>query len=430
MPLDKKRFLSITAYFFVYLLLYIILPLYLALNLKSISWITLVSFYLANLFVIILLVNRKSLRKYGLKYQVQRLQEKLNIIVDANSQERRNNSTLRDKIIRYHSLKNIIEDINRQLDMDSVAASLSSIAFSFVARERGVCVLYLVDNQTQRLQLFKAIKENKKLVIRAKEGDIFDLWVLRHVSPLLIEDIKKDFRFDLEKLKKQDIRHFSSLISCPFTNDHNFLGILRLDNSLPNAYSQDDLRFLGKICELGAVALENSQLFQKAQDLAIHDSLTSLYTKGYFGDYLKNECRRGSRQNFVFSLLMLDIDLFKNYNDKFGHTAGDIVLRKISQILLEHLKSHKAFVSRFGGEEFCIILPGIDKVGAFKIAEGICKRIEQEKIILRRQATNVTVSIGIAAFPQDSSEENELIQKSDRAMYEAKQRGRNQVCCI
>jgi len=246
---------------------------------------------------------------------------------------------------------------------------------------------------------------------------------------LLIEDIKKDFRFDLEKIETRTyIRPISSLISSPLISEHRFLGILRIDNSSSSFYSQDDLRFLTTVCDLGAVALENGELFQRTKDLAIHDELTRLYTKGYFLERLKEECKRGLRQDITFSLLMLDIDYFKNYNDKFGHTSGDIVLKNLSHTMTDFLKDASSIISRFGGEEFCIILPSKDKSSAYKIADKLRVRIEKTKIILRKQDTHVTVSIGVASFPQDTTDANELILKSDKAMYEAKQKGRNRVC--
>jgi diguanylate cyclase (GGDEF)-like protein len=181
------------------------------------------------------------------------------------------------------------------------------------------------------------------------------------------------------------------------------------------------------ICDIGAVALENSELFQKTQDLAIHDGLTQLYTKGYFLERLKEECRRSIRQATEFSLLMLDIDYFKNYNDQFGHTAGDLILQKLSACISATLKDLNAVASRFGGEEFCVILDGVDKKKATAVANAIRERVQEEKLVLRRQETHVTVSIGVATFPADAIEEHEVILKADKAMYEAKQKGRNRV---
>lgn len=348
----------------------------------------------------------------------------------ANIQENKSQIALEEKIRRYNKLKEITEEIDQSLDLDSIGEALTAISFSLLAANKGTCVLYLLDTRTQKLNLFKTQKDDPALIIKAKEGDIFDFWVLKHASPLLIEDIRKDFRFDLDKIESQNIRPISSLISSPLVSEHNFLGILRLDNSLPGLYTQDDLRLLATICDLGAVALENGELFQRTKDLAIHDELTSLYTKGYFLERLKEECARGLRQDIVFSLLMLDIDYFKDYNDKFGHTSGDIVLKNLSHNITEFLKEFNPLISRFGGEEFCVILPSLDKNRAYGIAEELRRKVEAAKIILRKQETSITVSIGVASYPSGAQVYDELILEVDKAMYLAKQKGRNRVCKI
>ncbi|MFH1397600.1 MAG: sensor domain-containing diguanylate cyclase [Candidatus Omnitrophota bacterium] len=363
----------------------------------------------------------------SLRFQRSSLQEQINIVSDRISKEEEAQVALKDKIARYASLKKIIEEINQHLDMDAVAEQLTSIAFSSLARGKGACILYLLDQQTQGLTIYKTRKEDKKLIIKAKEGDIFDSWVLRHATPLIVEDIRRDFRFDQEKLKAREERAIFSLISAPFIGDHRLLGILRMDSPEPDFYSQDDFRFLVTICDLGAVALESAELFYRTQELAIHDGLTGLYTKGYFLERLKDECGRTLRQNRKFSVLMLDIDYFKKYNDEFGHTAGDLVLRELSVCLLDYFKDKPGLSSRFGGEEFCVILGGYDKKEAAILAEGLRLKIEGMRISLRRQETAITVSIGVATFPTDTSDEIELVMKADRAMYEAKRQGRNRV---
>ncbi len=407
--------------------LYILLPISLAVFLGRYLLKFLPLFYLVNIICIYYLFKSNAGKKYYLKLESEQLQEKINILADQNSRGTNSKSVLQEKINRYHSLKEIIESINRDLNLESIANRLTSIAFSLIANQKGTCILYFSDPQNNELSIVKTKKEDKQLVIKAKKGDIFDSWIIRHASPLFIEDAKKDFRFDLEKLRAQDMRPISSFIGAPLISDHKFLGILRLDNQLPGFYSQDDLRLLVTVCDLGSVALENGELFHKTQDLAIHDGLTSLYTKGYFLERLKEECKRSIRQKIALSLLMLDIDHFKDYNDKFGHTAGDIVLKSLSSSIVEFLKGLGPIVSRFGGEEFCVILPRIDKKKAVGVAEDLRTLIEKKNINLRGQETNITVSIGIAVFPDDASEENDLILKSDRAMYEAKQKGRNRV---
>lgn len=388
-------------------------------------------FCLINIPIAYYLLHRHYKRKRYLELKVGELQEKINIINNENNEESKNRIALEQKIKRYNSLKDIIEEINRNLDLESIAESLTSIAFSLIAGNKGTCNLYLIDKQTRvNLSLFKTRKEDKKLIIKAKQGDIFDLWVLRHTSPLLIEDIRRDFRFDLEKIETQYTRPVSSLISSPLISEQRFLGILRLDNTLPGFYSQDDLRLLVTICDLGAIALEDSELFQRTEDLAIHDELTGLHTKKYFLERLEEECRRSIRQRAAFSLLMLDIDYFKNYNDKFGHMSGDIVLRNLSRDIADFLKDKSAMISRFGGEEFCIILPSMDKAGAIAVADELRIKIERTKIILRKLETDIRVSIGVAAFPSDAGDAAGLVLKADQAMYKAKQKGRNRVCGI
>ncbi len=417
---------KIPAYIFFYLLLFVFLPLVL-LKIGLIKLGPIFLFYISCFAIVFFLLKDFFSKKYGLEYKVDELKEKINILLNQESQEKENTLALKTKIERYNSLKQIIEEISKDLDLESVADSLTGIASSVICNKKCVALLYLLDLKNGNLTLFKTRKADERLIIKAKEGDIFDQWVMKHLNPLVIEDIKKDFRFDTQRSKSNILRTVSSLVSAPFLSEQRFLGLLRLDSQHPNYFKQDDLRLLVTICDIGAVALENSELFKKTQDLAIHDSLTQLYTRGYFLERLKEECKRSLRMASEFSLLMVDIDHFKNYNDQYGHTAGDIVLQKISSCILNTLKNINSIASRLGGEEFCIILDNIDKKKAVNIANEIRENIQKEELVLRRHETHVTVSIGVANFPADAIEEHELMLKADKSMYEAKQKGRNKV---
>ncbi|MDD5431828.1 MAG: sensor domain-containing diguanylate cyclase [Candidatus Omnitrophica bacterium] len=424
---QSPSFFKIIFPFLFFVFLYFILPLILIVAFCQHPFIISALYILAVVVVISLFLRRYIDKKYNLVYRTQVIQEKLNVVLHEDSLEIKNNLALNEKISRYNRLKEVAEVINQSLELDTVGQKLADIASSLIANNKGVCLLYLVDPHTQKPTLFKTKKE-KDFIVKEKEGDVFDFWVLRHSNPLLIEDIKKDFRFDLEKLVlHSEGRVVSSLISSPFVSENRLLGLMRLDNPKPNAYSQDDLRLLSTICDLGAVALENGEFYQQTEQLAMHDGLTLLFTKGYLIEHLKEKCKKGLRQNIAFSLLMLDVDYFKNYNDLYGHSAGDIVLKKISQKIVDSLKNYNPEVSRFGGEEFCVILPDTEKDKALEIATKLCEEIRDEKIVLRRQETHISVSIGVASFPSDASDEDGLIKKADCAMYEAKQNGRNRV---
>ena len=387
-------------------------------------------FLVANTLFFIYLANKSTVKIYKLASLIQTSKEQANILEDENTRSRELTVALKSRIIRYDSLKKIIEDLNLNLKLDFTLDILVSAVYSLISNERGTALLFLVDPQTQKPKLIRSLKEDRELVVLSKEGDIFDQWVLRHSSALIITNLKQDFRFDTGSLENQDLNYAASIISSPLISHHSLLGTLRLENKSPDFFNQDDLRFLTLVSDLGAIALENSLLFQKTQDLAIHDDLTGLYTRSYFLGRLKEEAKRCLRLDQHLTVMMIDIDLFKQYNDKFGHTAGDIVLKKIAQLMQESLLEYNGLISRFGGEEFLVMLSGLNKKKAFLVAESLRKKIEATVIILRRQETRVTVSIGVTSMPLDTKDEDELVQKADKSMYEAKLKGRNQVCCI
>jgi diguanylate cyclase (GGDEF)-like protein len=411
-------------------LLSFVLPLLIKAPIRTHSFY-LVAYYILACLVVLYAIRRNQEAIYQLGLHSQDIREKNHLLQEENGREMNNQIALQEKIRRYDSLKKIIEDVNSTLSLENIADHIAEVAFSLVANNKGTCLLYVLDGTSQTgLTLFKAKKEDPQIVIKSKEGDIFDVWVSRHTTPLLVEDSKKDFRFDLDKVKSEETRRISSLISVPLMSGNSFLGVLRLDSYQPSYYTLDDLRFLSSLSDFGAVAIENGVLFQKTQDLAIHDELTGLYTKGYFLERLRDELKRSSRQERPCGVLMLDIDHFKKYNDKFGHTAGDIVLKRLAETITEQLKDISAVASRFGGEEFCVILSNTDKKKAKETAELIRKAVGGKEIVLRKQATKITVSIGVAAFPQDTLDAEELILRADKALYDAKQKGRNKVVAV
>lgn len=140
-------------------------------------------FFLINALSVYYLLQRYSKRRQYLKIETQHFQEKINILSTENIKEGKSKSAIEEKIKRYNKLKEITEEIDRSLDLEDIGDKLTSIAFSLIARDKGTCILYLLDSRTQTLSLFKTKKEDKDLIIKAKEGVIFDFWVLRHASP-------------------------------------------------------------------------------------------------------------------------------------------------------------------------------------------------------------------------------------------------------
>jgi len=412
---------------FTCVLLITLLPILFNLVISPISGKLLFFYYLFNSLLTFFLFRSYTNNKYRTELNKQKVQEEWNIISEQGVRDLKNQRIFKEKISRYARLKDIIDDVARDLRLESVVDTLLDTAFSSIGKKRGNCLLYLIDNQRQRLMVFGSRKQDQNIIIKTKEGDVFDSWVQRHTSPLLIEDIKRDFRFNPERVGGKKVRAVTSRISAPFKTEHRLLGILRLESQEAGVYSQEDLRFLMTICDLGAIALESARLFQKTQELAIRDGLTTLFTKGYFLERLETEYKRALMDKEDFSLLMLDIDFFKVYNDKYGHRVGDIVLKKIGRLATEFFKSYGAIIGRFGGEEFCIAISNIEKDKAYRLAVDFCKKVKENKVILRRKDTGVTVSIGMASLSESILDAQDLTFRADQALLEAKRKGKNRV---
>ena len=167
---------------------------------------------------------------------------------------------------------------------------------------------------------------------------------------------------------------------------------------------------------------------EEAEERASRDSLTDLYNHRTFYSLLKDEIARTQRFKLAVSLLMLDIDYFRRVNDTYGHEAGDVVLKGMSDLLVKHARTVDS-VCRYGGEKITVILPGTDAIGAMEIAERLRAAVESEPFAISGGKTiNITVSIGVATYPQQVNSLEELVKAAAVALYTAKQGGRNRTC--
>lgn len=164
------------------------------------------------------------------------------------------------------------------------------------------------------------------------------------------------------------------------------------------------------------------------QEMALMDGLTQIYNRRYFEELLRREVDRSTRYHHKFSLLMIDIDDFKKYNDAYGHPAGDEVLKIVANALISQTRSTD-FTARYGGEEFSIIAPHTDKKYVSFLATRIVRFLSNKDIIINNSIkTRITISVGIATFGEDASTKEELIKRADEALYKAKRLGKNRVC--
>jgi len=222
-------------------------------------------------------------------------------------------------------------------------------------------------------------------------------------------------------------RSARSVIAVPLIGRDRVLGALLLYSVSPSAFSERELAYFTAIGKQLSIALDNATLHRRATELSYHDPLTGLFNRRYLEEALETEVRRAGRYALPLSLNMLDIDHFKGFNDTFGHTRGDEVLRAVSQRLREQTRNAD-IVTRYGGEEFVVILPMTTKPHARLVAEKLRAAIAAAVIAdAGPDGARITISVGVSTFPEDSSTATGLLQAADAALYAAKDRGRNRV---
>jgi len=179
------------------------------------------------------------------------------------------------------------------------------------------------------------------------------------------------------------------------------------------------------LCNQASISIANANLHVEIERLATTDGLTGLYNHRRFQEKLSEEFKRLNRYSYQVSLILTDIDYFKKVNDTYGHPVGDLVLKGVSKIIREEIRDMDV-PARYGGEEFAVILPGTDTDGAKNIAERLRKAVMDTTFSADGKPVKVTISIGVATAPVDAKGKQELIEKTDEALYHAKHNGRNQ----
>ncbi|NQU94948.1 MAG: diguanylate cyclase [Candidatus Omnitrophica bacterium] len=363
-----------------------------------------------------------AVEKKRLEVDMEKSYMEFNVLKDAIVSAEKDNLRMRDSLKKITYLKNVIEDYGQTLSEEEILDSITKDTFELFSEADRV-LLYLVDTEKQELALARSKKKTGGAV-KAKKGDIFDRWILKHRMPLLVGDTQNDFRFSVkEKLDEGS----ASIISMPLTSEQKIIGVLRIGSAVRRKFTQSDLRLLNIVADLSSISLQNAALYKKVQNLALHDGLTGLYVHNYFVERLTQESKRSEQSGKDFSVLTLDLDHFKAYNDAYGHNAGDLALKRVSSIL-ESFARPDDILCRYGGEEFALLLLDSKKDAAYEIAENIRKKVNQTPLVLRQEKTKITVSIGIAACPSEKKTHEELLTLADSRLYRAKQKGRNRVC--
>ena len=242
------------------------------------------------------------------------------------------------------------------------------------------------------------------------------------------EDIKGLFRVVLnnaddeliDKIIKES--NTKSYIMVPLAHKNTHFGSLIVFSSRVEA-TENELNFLNLFAKQIELAITIADLFQAVKEQATTDSMTGLFYRRYFEEFIKKEVIRSNRQNQKFTVIGIDLDHLKKINDEYGHNYGDIAIKAIANVLKSSCRSID-IAARIGGEEFNVILSGVDSQGGMIFAERIRRKVESIKL---DKIGNITASIGVGTFMEHSEDVDELLELVDHAMYESKRNGRNRV---
>jgi len=328
------------------------------------------------------------------------------------------------KVFNLMTLQQSGKVLSSTLDLDKLIQISIDMFLETCWANRGV--LMLRDDDRGKLEV-KATKGLDAEVLASLEKDPAEAWAMTTLEkdrrPILAQELTTASIVQSYSLVNRELPF---AVYVPLLKEGDLYGVVKIGPKINGeAFSENDLEFFATLSSQAVIAFDNARLYS----LAITDSITKLYVNRYFHLRLEEEVRRSQRYNSTLSLLMCDLDHFKQINDTYGHQQGDLILREISAILKRNTRNTD-IAARYGGEEFVIILPETTLADAKIVADRIRRDIDSHEfpaLVIGQPPLKCTISIGVASFPLNADNKEELISKADSSMYQAKGTGRNRV---
>ena len=332
---------------------------------------------------------------------------------------------LKDASMKSKGLYEISLSLTKERNMEVIARNLVLGSRQLMETEGAVLLLMETDGGAISLCESSGIDLDPDSIKGPIESAGFLGRAYRGKKPLIVEEGQGNpGRLNGPKITPA-VRQFFSV---PILREVGVTGVLTVINKQDRTiFSAQEITILSTLAVHAGVALENAKFLKNMEQRAITDSLTDLYNHREFQKRLRDEFDRASRYGKEFSLLMLDIDFFKVFNDTHGHQVGDSILREIAGMIKGYIRTVDV-ASRYGGEEFTMILPETYGEQAEVLAERIRKGISEKSFVTPTgYSAHLSVSIGIASFPRDTNDPDDLIRKADQSLYFAKREGRNKI---
>lgn len=344
-----------------------------------------------------------------------------NAMLFERSEETKND--LDHKVFNLMTLQQASKVLSSTLNLEELINISIDMFLETVWSNKGILMLASDESPQLEVKAYKGITEEE---LEALKIDPAESWVMTAIE----KDRKPIFARELAGKSYQSYtvlnKELPFAVYVPMIKEGELYGIVKVGPKINGeAFTENDLEFFETLASQAVIAFENARLYS----LAITDSITKLYVHRYFQFRLEEEVARSRRYNSTISLLMCDIDHFKNVNDTYGHQQGDCILREVSRIIRKNVRNTD-IACRYGGEEFAIILPETTQSDAKIVAERIRRDVSKfdfPSIMSGQPPVHCSISIGVAGFPLNADNKDQLIQKADAALYKAKDGGRNQV---
>ncbi len=320
---------------------------------------------------------------------------------------------------RLLSIIELSREISSLLELEELLEKITSVAIEVAGAQKGYLVLK--NERTGKME----VRAGKGLERDYGGEDVVSGRIVQEVveceEPVLTANALEDEKYSrCETVVNHELK---SVMCVPIKYQNEVKGACYLVNNLStDVFTEEDLGVLEVIMGQAAISIENAKLYEQA----ITDDLTGLFTLKHFKLLLQNEIERAFRNQQALSVIMMDIDYFRDFNNTYGHQLGDLVLMKVAEIARAQSRNIDV-LARYGGEEFIIYLPETDPEGAMVYAERLRQTIEKTNMEYENKNLNITVSMGIVSYPEHARDIDSLINFADRSMYQSKKKGRNQV---